>query len=129
MPRARRSIRSRTMIDGVHAVLFSRDAEAMKVIGRGGLSAGRYLLMPGAIIALLLAPKPGTEVRSAIADATRRGIGRSQESTQRLRDKAGEYSGSARDYERHGTTAGAAGGTPARPSSGAFARGRRGFSG
>ncbi len=46
-----------------------------------------YLLIGGglgAILALLLAPKAGSELRSDIADATRRRIDRSREATERL---------------------------------------------
>jgi hypothetical protein len=53
-----------------------------------------YLLVGGgigAIIALLLAPKPGYELRKEIADSTRKGIDRSREAARRLSDKASEY--------------------------------------
>ena len=53
-----------------------------------------YLLVGGgigAIIALLLAPKPGYELRKEIADSTRKGIDRSREAAQQLGDRAGEY--------------------------------------
>ena len=53
-----------------------------------------YLLIGGgigAILALLFAPKSGEELRSDIADATRKGIDRSREAAQQLGDRAGEY--------------------------------------
>lgn len=45
----------------------------------------------GAVLALLFAPKSGEELRSDIADATRKGIDRSKEAAQQLGAKAGEY--------------------------------------
>lgn len=45
----------------------------------------------GAILALLFAPKSGEELRSDIADATKKGIDRSREAAQQLGDRAGEY--------------------------------------
>ncbi|CDM66876.1 YtxH domain-containing protein [Pyrinomonas methylaliphatogenes] len=45
----------------------------------------------GAIIALLFAPKPGRELRSDLADATRRGVDRTREAAAQLGAKAGEY--------------------------------------
>jgi gas vesicle protein len=53
-----------------------------------------YLLIGGgigAILALLFAPKSGQELRSDLADATRKGIDRSRETAQQLGDRAGEY--------------------------------------
>jgi gas vesicle protein len=53
-----------------------------------------YLLIGGgigAVIALLFAPKSGYELRSDIADATRKGIDKSREAAQQLGDRAGEY--------------------------------------
>jgi len=53
-----------------------------------------YLLIGGgigAILALLFAPKSGQELRSDIADATRKGIDRSREAAQQLGERAGEY--------------------------------------
>ena len=53
-----------------------------------------YLLIVGglgAILALLFAPKTGSELRGDIADAARRGIDRSREAAQQLGDRAGEY--------------------------------------
>jgi gas vesicle protein len=53
-----------------------------------------YLLIGGgigAILALLFAPKSGQELRSDIADATRKGVDRSREAAQQLGDRAGEY--------------------------------------
>ena len=45
----------------------------------------------GAVLALLFAPKSGEELRSDIADATRKGIDRSKEAAQQLGAKATEY--------------------------------------
>ncbi len=59
-----------------------------------------YLLIGGgigAVLALLFAPKSGQELRSDIADATRKGIDRSREAAQQLGDRAGEYYESTRD--------------------------------
>jgi gas vesicle protein len=53
-----------------------------------------YLLIGGgigAVIALLFAPKSGTELRGDIADATRKGIEKSRETATQLQEKAGEY--------------------------------------
>ena len=55
-----------------------------------------YLLVGGgigAVIALLFAPKSGTELRGDIADATRKGIEKSKETAAQLQERAGE------DYE------------------------------
>ena len=45
----------------------------------------------GAVLALLFAPKSGEELRSDIADATRKGIDKSKEAAQQLGAKATEY--------------------------------------
>jgi gas vesicle protein len=53
-----------------------------------------YLLVGGgigAILALLFAPKSGEELRTDIADATRKGIEKSKETAAQLQEKAGEY--------------------------------------
>src|SRR5215203_3565085 len=53
-----------------------------------------YLLIGGgigAVIALLFAPKSGTELRGDIADATRKGIEKSKETATQLQERAGEY--------------------------------------
>jgi gas vesicle protein len=53
-----------------------------------------YLLIGGgigAVIALLFAPKSGTELRGDIADATRKGIEKSKETAAQLQERAGEY--------------------------------------
>lgn len=53
-----------------------------------------YLLIGGgigAIIALLFAPKSGTELRGDIADVTRKGIEKGRETASQLQEKAGEY--------------------------------------
>jgi gas vesicle protein len=51
----------------------------------------------GAVLALLFAPKSGEELRSDIADATRKGIDRSKEAAQQMGAKASEYYDSARE--------------------------------
>jgi gas vesicle protein len=59
-----------------------------------------YLLIGGgigAIIALLFAPKSGTELRGDIADVTRKGIDKSREGARYIGDRAGEYYGAARE--------------------------------
>jgi len=45
----------------------------------------------GAVIALLFAPKSGTELRGDIADATRKGLEKGKETASQLQEKAGEY--------------------------------------
>src|SRR5260370_3581322 len=45
----------------------------------------------GAVLALLFAPKSGEELRTDIADATRKGIDKSKEAAQQLGAKATEY--------------------------------------
>src|SRR5215211_2960322 len=53
-----------------------------------------YLLIGGgigAILALLFAPKSGTELRGDIADVTRKGIDRSREAASYVGSKAGDY--------------------------------------
>lgn len=53
-----------------------------------------YLLIGGgigAILALLFAPKSGTELRGDIADATRKGLDKTKEAAAQLQEKAGEY--------------------------------------
>jgi gas vesicle protein len=59
-----------------------------------------YLLIGGgigAVLALLFAPKSGQELRTDIADATRKGIDRSREAAQQLGERAGEYYESTRE--------------------------------
>jgi gas vesicle protein len=59
-----------------------------------------YLLIGGgigAILALLFAPKSGTELRGDIADVTRKGIDKSREGARFVGDKAGEYYGAVRE--------------------------------
>ncbi|MEO8573262.1 MAG: YtxH domain-containing protein [Pyrinomonadaceae bacterium] len=53
-----------------------------------------YLLIGGgigAVIALLFAPKSGTELREDIADVTRKGLEKSKEAASQLQERAGEY--------------------------------------
>lgn len=65
--------------------------------GREDSSVGTkltYLLVGGgigAVIALLFAPKSGTELRGDIADATRKGIEKGKETATQLQERAGEY--------------------------------------
>ena len=59
-----------------------------------------YLLIGGgigAIIALLFAPKSGSELRGDIADVTRKGIDKSREGAKYIGDRAGEYYGTVRE--------------------------------
>ena len=59
-----------------------------------------YLLVGGgigAVIALLFAPKSGTELRGDIADATRKGIEKGRETATQLQERAGEYYEVTRD--------------------------------
>jgi gas vesicle protein len=59
-----------------------------------------YLLIGGgigAILALLFAPKAGTELRGDIADVTRKGIDKSREAASYIGGKAGDYYGTVRD--------------------------------
>jgi len=59
-----------------------------------------YLLIGGgigAILALLFAPKSGSELRGDIADVTRKGIDKSREAATYIGDRAGEYYGTVRD--------------------------------
>lgn len=49
----------------------------------------------GAVVALLLAPKSGRELREDLADATRKGVDRARETGAQLSTKAGEYYDSA----------------------------------
>jgi len=63
------------------------------------------------VLALLFAPKSGEELRSDIADATRKGIDKSKEAAQQLGAKAGELYDTAREtageyYETGRTKAG-----------------------
>jgi gas vesicle protein len=45
----------------------------------------------GAVVALLLAPKSGRELREDLADVTRKGVDRARETGTQLTSKAGEY--------------------------------------
>ena len=59
-----------------------------------------YLLIGGgigAIIALLFAPKSGSELRGDIADVTRKGIDKSREGAKYIGDRAGDYYGTVRE--------------------------------
>lgn len=51
----------------------------------------------GAVLALLFAPKTGTELRGDIADVTRKGLEKGKEAAAVAQDKAGEYYEVARD--------------------------------
>lgn len=59
-----------------------------------------YLLVGGgigAILALLFAPKSGTELRGDIADATRKGVEKGRETAALVGERAGEYYEVTRD--------------------------------
>ena len=59
-----------------------------------------YLLVGGgigAVLALLFAPKAGSELREDIADATRKGIDKGREAASQIQDKAGEFYEVSRD--------------------------------
>jgi gas vesicle protein len=59
-----------------------------------------YLLIGGgigAILALLFAPKAGSELRGDIADVTRKGIDKSREAASYIGNRAGDYYGTVRD--------------------------------
>ena len=59
-----------------------------------------YLLIGGsigALVALLLAPKAGFELREDIADATRKGVEKGREAAAQVGTRAGEYYEVARD--------------------------------
>ena len=59
-----------------------------------------YLLIGGgigAVLALLFAPKSGSELRGDIADVTRKGIDKTREGARYVGDKAGDYYGAVRD--------------------------------
>jgi gas vesicle protein len=58
----------------------------------------------GAVVALLLAPKSGRELRTDIADVTRKGVDRTRETAAVARERAGEYYGVA--TQRAGELAG-----------------------
>ncbi len=60
----------------------------------------------GALVALMLAPKSGRELREDLADATRKGVDRTRETAAQLGSKAGEYYDAA--STRAGELAGAA---------------------
>jgi gas vesicle protein len=58
-----------------------------------------YLLVGGgigAVMALLFAPKSGTELRGDLADAGKKGYDRTRETAQQLKEKSGTYVESAR---------------------------------
>jgi len=62
--------------------------------GSGMSNKLTYLLVGGgigAVLALLFAPKSGTELRGDIADASRKGLDKSLEYGQQLGEKSGEY--------------------------------------
>lgn len=59
-----------------------------------------YLLIGGgigAIVALLFAPKSGSELREDIAEATRKGVEKSRETAGQIGERAGEYYEVARE--------------------------------
>lgn len=52
----------------------------------------------GAIVALLFAPKPGRELRTDIADVTRKGVDRTRDAAHTVGAKAGEYYEVSREH-------------------------------
>jgi gas vesicle protein len=59
-----------------------------------------YLLIGGgigAVLALLFAPKSGTELRGDIADVTRKGIDKTRDGARFIGDRAGDYYGTVRE--------------------------------
>lgn len=59
-----------------------------------------YLLIGGgigAIVALLFAPKSGSELREDISDATRKGVDKGREAAAQIGERAGEYYEVARE--------------------------------
>src|SRR5262245_30384901 len=62
--------------------------------GGGGADKLVYFLVGagiGAVTALLFAPKSGSELRSEIADATRKGIDYARDTGREIGERAGEY--------------------------------------
>lgn len=60
----------------------------------GAMAKLSYLLIGGgigAVIALLLAPKSGQELREDIADVTRKGLEKGKETAAQLQERAGDY--------------------------------------
>lgn len=58
-----------------------------------------YLLVGGgigAVVALLFAPKSGTELRTDIADATRKGVDRTRDTATQIGQRSGEYLNTAK---------------------------------
>ncbi len=70
----------------------------------GWISSGRsdkltYLLVGGgigALVALLFAPKSGTELRTDISEAARKGVDKGRETGTQLRQRSGEYLNTAK---------------------------------
>lgn len=82
------------------------------VSGSGTGSKLSYLLVGGgigAVLALLFAPKSGTELRTDISDATRKGVDRTRETANQLGQKSNQYLSTAKQkagdiYNRAGGT-------------------------
>ena len=51
----------------------------------------------GAVLALLLAPKPGLELRGEIVDTTRKSLEKGRETAKQISERAGDYYETARD--------------------------------
>lgn len=85
-----------------------------------------YLLVGGgigALVALLFAPKSGTELRTDIADATRKGYDRTRETATQLGHKSTDYLSTAKQkagdvYNRAGGALGSVGGFGSRTGDG-----------
>ncbi len=62
--------------------------------GSGGADKLVYFLIGagiGAITALLFAPKSGSELRSELADATRKGLDKARDASREISERASEY--------------------------------------
>ncbi len=77
----------------VNANLKMEEEEMADKNGNSGDKLVYFLIGAGigAITALLFAPKSGEELRSDIADATRKGLDYARETGRDLSDRAGEY--------------------------------------
>ena len=73
------------------AVNRNRDQNENSSFGGGGLNGLMYLLIGGSIgaaVALLFAPKSGTDLRSDISDVTRRGYDQTADLARRAKDQS-----------------------------------------
>lgn len=79
---------------GKNHVYEDEEARASYTSSSGVSEKLTYLLVGGgigAIVALLFAPKAGRELRTDIADATRKGYDKTLESAQQLKEQSGNY--------------------------------------